>query len=171
MPRVQLIEQREHASESQLEAFDHIAATRGGRMVRPFAAMLHRPEIARAAADLGAVIRFESTLSDHDRELAIVTTAIERNCEFEWQAHRPLASAAGVSDDTLDSVAAGGSVEDATHAFIVDFVRSLCRSGRVDDETFQAVVDGLSETGAVELAALVGYYSMLAIFMNACDAC
>lgn len=171
MPRVQLIEQREHASESQLEAFDHIAATRGGRMVRPFAAMLHRPEIARAAADLGAVIRFESTLSDHDRELAIVTTAIERDCEFEWQAHRPLAAAAGVSVDTLDSVAEGGPVGKATDAFIVDFVRSLCRSGKADDEMFNAVVAGLGEAGAVELAALVGYYTMLAIFMNACEAC
>jgi hypothetical protein len=27
-------------------------------MIRPYAAMLHRPELARAAADLGAVVRF-----------------------------------------------------------------------------------------------------------------
>ncbi len=171
MPRVQLIEQRDQASGTQLEAFDHIAASRGGRMVRPYAAMLHRPEIAVAAADLGAVIRFDSILTDHDRELAIVTTAIERNCEFEWQAHRPLAEASGVSGVTLDSVAAGTSVADPADAIIVDFVRSLCRSGTIEDALFQAALAGLSEPGAVELAALVGYYSMLAIFMSACDAC
>ncbi len=171
MARVQLIEQRDQASGIQLEVFDHIAASRGGRMIRPYAAMLHRPEIARAAADLGAVIRFESTLSDHDRELAIVTTASERDCGFEWQSHQPLATAAGVSSETLDSVATGTAVLDDSDAVIVDFARSLCRSGDVDDELFRAVAARLGEPGVVELSALVGYYSMLAIFMSACDAC
>jgi hypothetical protein len=29
----------------------------------------------------------------------------------------------------------------------------------------------LGEDGTVELAAIVGYYTMLAVFMNACEAC
>ena len=91
MPRVRMIEEREDASPSQVEAFDHIAASRGGLMIRPFATMIHRPEIASAAADLGAVIRFESTLSDHDREVVICTAAIERDCPFEWESHTPIA--------------------------------------------------------------------------------
>ena len=164
MSRVQLIEQRDQASGTQLEAFDHIAATRGGRMVRPYAAMLHRPEIAIAAADLGAVIRFESTLTDHDREQIAPPS-------FREGPHRPLAAASGVSEQTLDSVAAASSVVESADAVIVDFVRSLCRSGKVDDLMFQGAVARLGEPGAVELAALVGYYSMLAIFMSACDVC
>ena len=31
MPRVRMIEEREDTSPSQVEAFDHIAASRGGR--------------------------------------------------------------------------------------------------------------------------------------------
>ena len=110
MPRVRMIEEREDTSPSQVEAFDHIAASRGGRMIRPFAAMIHRPQIARAAADLGAVIRFESTLSDHDREVVICTTAIERDCPFEWESHTPIALKAGVSGGhtPLDRGRAGG---------------------------------------------------------------
>jgi 4-carboxymuconolactone decarboxylase len=166
-----MIEEREQASASQVEVFDHIAASRGGRMIRPYAAMLHRPELARAAADLGAVIRFASTLSDHDRELAIVTTAIERNCGFEWESHRPLAAAAGVSDRTLEGVAARTGIDDGRDAQIVELVRSACRTGRVDDDTFDAVRIRFGEAGAVELAAIVGYYSMMAVFMGVCDAC
>lgn len=170
LTRVRLIEERDHASPSQLDVFDHIAASRGGRMIRPYAAMLHRPEVARAAADLGAVIRFQSTLSDHDRELAIVCTAVERDCAFEWESHRPLAVEAGVAEATLDAVADKGSVEDPDDARIVDFVRSLCRSGdtdRVSDD----VLARYDEAGLVELSALVGYYSMMAVFMKGCDAC
>jgi 4-carboxymuconolactone decarboxylase len=169
--RVALIEEREQATPSQLEVFDHIAASRGGQMIRPYAAMLHRPEIARATADLGAVIRFASTLSDHDRELVIVTTATERDCAFEWDSHRPIARAAGVSPATLEAVAGRTEVSNAADAEIVEFVRALCRSGKVEDGAFDLLLARLGEEGIVELAAVVGYYSMMAVFMSACEAC
>lgn len=168
MPRVQLIEDREQANVTQAEVFDHIVASRG-RMLRPFAAMLHRPELARAVADLGAVIRFQSTLSDHDRELAIATTAVERDCRFEWEAHRPLASAAGVSEATLEAVDSGDEVADDRDATIVEYARALTRHGKVDDGTFSAALSLFGEAGVVELTTIVGYYTMFAMFMNAVE--
>lgn len=171
LTRVQLIEEREQASSSQVDVYDHIAASRGGRMIRPFAAMLHRPELARAVADLGAVIRFQSTLSDHDREVAIVTTAVERDCAFEWESHRPLAVEAGVAEPTLVAVADGGAVSDPRDGEIVELVRQLCRVGADGGELYDAALDRYGETGLVELSVLVGYYSMMAVFMKACDAC
>lgn len=170
MPRVRMIEEREDASATQLEVFDHIAASRG-KMIRPFAAMLHRPEIARAAADLGAVIRFHSTFSDHDREVVICAAAVERDCAFEWDSHSPLARAAGVSDSTLQSIRSGSEVDDADDAVLVDFTRELCRDGRLGDPTFARARERLGEEGVVELSAIVGYYTMLAVFMNAVEAC
>jgi 4-carboxymuconolactone decarboxylase len=165
-----MIEEREGLSPSQLETFDHIVSSRG-TMIRPFAAMMHRPEIARAAADLGAVVRYESTLSDHDRELVICTTAIERNCPFEWDSHSPIARAAGVSEDTLESIRTGDAVADPGDAVLVDFARELARTGKVSDGTFEKALSALEEEGTVELAAIVGYYTMLAVFMSACDVC
>jgi len=170
MPRVRMIEERDDVSPSQLETFDHIVASRG-KMIRPFAAMLHRPEIARAAADLGAVLRYQSTLPDHDRELVICTTAIEGDCPFEWDSHYPTARAAGVSEDTLESIRAREDVSDQDDAVFVDFARELSRSGEVSDGTFETARARLGEEGTVELAALVGYYTMLAVFMNACEVC
>lgn len=171
MPRVRMIESREDTTPSQVETFDHIAASRGGQMIRPFAAMIHRPEIARAAADLGAVIRFESTLSDHDREIVICTTAIERDCPFEWESHTPIARAAGVSEATLGQIESGAAVEDGDDAVLVDLTRESCRTGKVGDANFERARDRLGEEGTVELAAIIGYYTMLAVFMNACEAC
>jgi 4-carboxymuconolactone decarboxylase len=170
MPRVPMIYEREEASAPQLETFDHIAASRG-KMIRPFAAMLHRPEIARAAADLGAVIRYQSTLSDHDRELVICTTAVERDCPFEWDSHSPIAREAGVAEATLESIRTGSEVADTDDAVLVDFVRELSRTGKVSEAGFERARDRLGEDGTVELAAIVGYYTMLAVFMNACEVC
>lgn len=170
MPRVRMIEERTDASPEQLETFDHIAASRG-TMIRPFAAMLHRPEIARAAADLGAVIRYHSTLTDHDRELVICVTAIERDCGFEWDSHSPIARAAGVAEDTLQAIRQRGEVRDEDDAALVAFVRELSRTGEVDDPTFEMMRSRLGDPGVVELSAVVGYYTMMAVFMNACEAC
>lgn len=170
MPRVRMIEKREDVSPGQLEAFDHIVASRG-TMIRPFAAMLHRPEIARAAADLGAVVRYQSTLSDHDRELVICATAFERSCDFEWESHAPIARSVGVSDATLHAIESDSPIVDGDDSVLVEFVRELSRDGRVSDSTFERARSRLDEAGTVELAALVGYYTMLAVFMNACEVC
>ena len=140
-------------------------------MIRPFAVMMHRPPLAKAAAELGAVVRFESTFGDHDRELAIVTTAFERGCDFEWQSHEPLARAAGVSDATLREIRDGAVITSPDDARIVEFVRELCSSGTVSTSRFRAIRDERGESGVVELTTIVGYYTMLALVMRACEAC
>lgn len=170
MPRVRLIEDPEGVSSQQSEVFGEIVASRG-KMLRPFAVLLHRPEIARAAADMGAVIRYEGVLSDHVRELAICTTAIERECEFEWSAHLPLAEEAGVSQRTLEAVQGRTGAAEPSDSGVVEFVRELCRTGRVSSATFDDVRTRHGDDSTVELAATVGYYTMLALVMNACEAC
>lgn len=170
MSRVPMIEQRDQAAAEQLETFDHIAASRG-KMIRPYAAMIHRPELARAAADVGAIIRYRGLLDDHDRELVIVATAMERSCAFEWDSHAPLAREAGVAETTLDEVQRGEAVSNPSDALLVEFVRQACRNNRVDDHVFQEAETRLGLEGVVELAAMIGYYSMLAVFMGACEVC
>jgi 4-carboxymuconolactone decarboxylase len=103
--------------------------------------------------------------------LVICTTAIERNCPFEWDSHSPIARAAGVSEDTLESIRTGEAVADPGDAVLVDFARELARTGKVSDGTFERALSALEEEGTVELAAIIGYYTMLAVFMNACDVC
>ena len=170
MSRVRLIEDPDGLSPEQGEVFDSIIASRG-KMLRPFAVLLHRPDLASAVADLGTVIRYQGNLSDHFRELAIFTTAIERDCEYEWSAHLPLARHAGVSEETLDAVQRRVSLEDLSDAAVVEFVRELCRTGRVSDATFDGVGKTYGEEGTVELVATVGYYTMMAFVMSAFEAC
>src|SRR5256886_16695510 len=68
--------------------FTKLARSRG-RVAGPLAALLHSPPVAGRTADLGAYIRFESTLRPADRELAVLAVARERDCRFEWAAHVP----------------------------------------------------------------------------------
>ncbi len=188
MARIPLIKTREGLSEAQRSVYDWIVESRG-EMLRPYEVLLHVPEMARPAAELGHQIRYQGSLSDHDRELAIITTAQAHGCGFEWKSHVDKARSAGVSSRTIaalqtigetglagssgssgraDShrVSGAASVDDAD-TVIVGFVQELCCNSTVSEATWHNAQEHLGLCGVVELSTLVGYYTLLAFVMNA----
>ena len=59
--RVPLVD-KTAATPAQLAVWDRIAQSRG-RVTRPFAALLHSPELARRVAETGHHVRFEGPLA------------------------------------------------------------------------------------------------------------
>lgn len=165
MSRVPLLDEREGLSEAQLAVFDWIVESRG-TMIRPYEVMLHLPAMARPAAELGHQIRYEGALSDHDRELAIIASAVANACDFEWDTHVGLARAAGVAEATIEAVRDGDSIAGPHDDAIVALVREMCATARVSDATYGAARDRLGTSGVVELSTLVGYYTLLAFVIN-----
>lgn len=172
MARIELVTERDQLqTDAQREVFDAVVASRGS-MIRPFQVLVHAPAVAGAIGNVGAAIRFGGTLSDHDRELVIITAAVINDCQFEWDSHHPIALEAGVRPETAEYLRIGGDHElDHRESVIISYVRDLCANGNVSDESFAALVDLLGTEGAVELTATVGYYTMLAYVMNVAGAC
>ncbi|HEX9855577.1 MAG TPA: carboxymuconolactone decarboxylase family protein [Acidimicrobiia bacterium] len=170
MARLPLVTNRPVPDGPQAEAFDWIVASRG-KMIRPYEVLLHVPALARPAAELGHVIRFEGTLRDHDRELAILTVAASHGCAFEWDSHVDLARSAGVREAAIGAVRSGAGSLDESERVIVDFVTELCAGAAVSDATYAAAASAIGETGVVELSALAGYYTFLSYVMGATGAC
>ncbi len=163
--RLPLLADREGLSETQLVVFDWIVESRG-TMIRPYEVMLHVPEMARPAAELGHQIRYEGALSDHDRELAIITAAVAHACGFEWDTHVGLARSAGVAEATIAAVRDREGAIKPPDDVVVGFVREMCAASRVSDAVYAAAHDRLGAAGVVELTTLVGYYTMLAFTIN-----
>ena len=171
MARVRLITDRDQdLSSEQIESFDWVVESRGS-MIRPFEVLLHSPAMARHIAELGAQVRFHSSLSDHDRELVIIAAAHIHRCTFEWDSHLPLARAAGVRDEVIEHLSDGGGSLTESESLFIGFVRELCAGSTVSAGTFDRAKALLGESGVVELSATVGYYTLLAMVMGACDAC
>ena len=171
MARVRLITDRDQdLSPEQIETFDWVVESRG-QMLRPFEVLLHSPRLARHVADLGAKVRFDSSLSDHDRELVIIAAAQINGCAFEWDSHLPLARASGVREEVIEHLLEGSGNLTDTEALLIQFVRELCSDSTVSPQTFDQAKSLLGESGVVELSATIGYYTMLAMVMGACDAC
>ena len=72
-----------------------------GRLEGPFNAMLVTPAIGAATQELGAAIRYRTSLSARQREIAILTLAVLRRSEFEWYAHERVALRAGLSRNEI----------------------------------------------------------------------
>lgn len=165
--RIPYLTDRESIPESGREHYDSIAESRG-RIVAPFAVLLNSPELAGRVAHVGAYVRFEGELSDRDRELAILTTARENECSFEWAAHVPIAEEAGVEQDEIAAIEArsdGEALDTATRELIA-FSRELLSTKRVSQATYEPVHDRLGDRGVVELVATIGYYSLIACVLN-----
>jgi 4-carboxymuconolactone decarboxylase len=140
-----------------------------GRLQGPFNAMLHAsPAVGDAVQRLGAGIRYDSSLTDRVRELAIITVAAFRRSEFEWLVHAPQASAAGVTDDMLEAIARGDAGffehdDQLVHRAVLELVdrRDLAQ------DTFEKLCILLGVRGTVDLVTLVGYYDLLALSLRA----
>ena len=103
MTNVPRIKSREDLPEEGWEAYDEIVGSRGG-VSGPFSVLLNSPEAGRRVGHLGAYIRFESSLPGEVTELAILVTAREWDCQYEWTYHEPLAREAGVREEAIAAV-------------------------------------------------------------------
>lgn len=151
--------------------FDEIAGSRGA--VRgPFAMLLHSPDVAQRIAHTGAYIRFETTLPDNLREVAILTTARFWDCKYEWTAHQRIAEGeAGVPPATVSAIASRRAPEGLTadEAIVFKYVSELLNDHRVSDHTFKTAHDKFGDKATIDLTATAGYYSMIASVLNACE--
>ncbi|WP_394930894.1 carboxymuconolactone decarboxylase family protein [uncultured Ilumatobacter sp.] len=170
MARIPLLTHREELDSERQAVFDSVVETRGS-MIRPYEVLLHTPGIAGAAAKLGHQIRYQGQLSDHDRELAIITTSQVHDCEFEWTSHVDIARSAGVAEGTITALKSGAGNIAPDDQMIVDFVRELCANSNVSDETFDEIEVAIGTSRVIELSALVGYYTFLGYAMKVAGAC
>ena len=170
MTRIDLITSREGLDDQTAAVFDWVVESRG-QMLRPFEVLLHAPALAQPVAELGHVVRYESRLEPADRELATLATGKAHGCAFVWDSHLDLARRAGVRDEAIGVLAGELGELNAREQTLVQFARSLVARSAVDDDTYNAAADLLGPSGVVELAAIIGYYTMLGYAMSVAEAC
>jgi 4-carboxymuconolactone decarboxylase len=139
-----------------------------GSLEGPFNAFLYQPAIGSALEGLGAAIRYRTSLSAREREIAILLTAHHRESEFEIYAHEAIAVTVGMTEDEVNALRHLdiGSFTDDREGLIARTVISLLQNADLTDAEYTAAVESLGTSQVVELTALVGHYSTLAMQMN-----
>jgi 4-carboxymuconolactone decarboxylase len=139
MARVPLVQEADMTPQQRrvLDAMRH--GRRKSAPVGPLAIAMHRPELAEAWSGLGLVLRFDSTFAPRLREFTILLTGRYWDCQFEW------------ADEQL----------------IHDYAMELLDTHFVGEALYNRVRDMFGVSGVVELTALIGYYAMVALTLNA----
>ena len=172
---------RDGLDPEQRELFDQIAsgerASRNpnvsrvgpdGALEGPFNAMLRSARLGLALQEVGAQVRFHSSLSDRCRELAILIVATAEQSTYERYVHEQVGRSAGLTDDEMAAVRTGADpgLGDPVERAVLATVWALANHRDLDDTEFREAVGVLGERATYELLALVGYYQLLALSLR-----
>jgi 4-carboxymuconolactone decarboxylase len=169
MPRISL-PAPETMSPQQRSVYDKVVSGRRGKVQGPLRAALHNPELADRWQALGELLRYQTSLPPRLSELAILITGRACRSPFEWYAHRAEAEKAGLEAPIIDAALHGALPPDSLaddDAAVWRFAVELNRFNSVSDAAYAAALARFGERGVVELTALVGYYTMVAMTLNA----
>jgi 4-carboxymuconolactone decarboxylase len=135
-----------------------------GGLEGPFNAFLLQPRLGLALQAVGSAVRYETTLSDRAREVAILVVAAVRDSTFERHAHEAVGRHVGLTETELESIGAGRYDELPTdERLVAALTRELLDAGDLGDESYDEAVDSLGLPQLFELLTLVGYYDTLAL--------
>ena len=153
---------------AQREVAAEISAGPRGEVRGPFIALIHNAELARRMQALGEHLRWRNKLPLPLLELAVLFTARRWNCQHEWYMHEKLARKAGLAPGIFEAIAAGQEPQgmSADEALVYKACQQAQQSGRLDDATFAALRARFGLDGTLDLLALNGYYSMMAMILN-----
>src|SRR5580700_9315787 len=104
---------RDQLSPDAQTVWDAIVGTRGsqlltaeGGLAGPFNAFVHAPDVGRGLTDLGATLRFGTSIERRLSEVAIITVGARWQAEVEWTVHAvasQLAQTGHVAADAYDA--------------------------------------------------------------------
>jgi len=155
-------------SDSQKEVYKKIISGKRGTIVGPLRVVLHSPELADKWQAFGEFVRYNTQLDPSISELAIITTARYWDCQVEWMIHSRIASEVGLEGDIIESIRTY-NVPDfkiPLQAAVYEFARESLAFGQVSEADYTILLELLGNDGIVELSAVVGYYTMVAMTLN-----
>jgi 4-carboxymuconolactone decarboxylase len=159
---------REKLDREGQSAWDHVMGNRG-HIGGPFTVLVHSPELGKRVSDVGAYIRFESGLDKALRTIAVMMTAREFNCRFEWAGWTKQGREAGVPERIIEAILDKRMPDNLTpdQELVMTFgTQILSAKHRVEKDTYEAAIKRFGLKGTIDLAMTFGYFAMLTFTLN-----
>jgi 4-carboxymuconolactone decarboxylase len=170
---------------AQKEVYDRINATFGkwsddihfqsktddGRLIGPFNPILYSPGISSSFLDLHDAEEKHTSLNERVRQVVILSVGSVWKSDYELYAHSAAAQKAGISQDAIRTLAAGGQPDDLIEPEKVAhrYARQFSAEHRVDADLYSAAVQAFGERGVVDLTYLIGIYHITCGLLNSFD--
>lgn len=142
---------------------------RDGQPLNIFSTMARHPRLLKRFNVLGGFFLTRGELPARERELAILRVAWRTQSEYEFGQHVLIGTEAGLHEGEIWQVTQPelpGPWAESDIA-LLRFTDALVQSSAVDDTTWDAMAAWLDERQLMELVCLIGFYGMVAGFLNA----
>lgn len=170
MPRIPFIDP-EHLTPAQKKIYDEVIAGPRKRIEGPLLVALHNPDLADPWQKLGAELRYHTVFPPRLSEIAILATAQRWRCKLEWHLHERVAREIGMPLALIEQIRVGRRPTEASaeELAVYDFATEQQDLRAVSAETYGKVLARWGARGTVELVALIGYYTLVAMTLNSHD--
>jgi 4-carboxymuconolactone decarboxylase len=133
-----------------------------------FATLAHHPRLLKRFNVLGGMFLAHGELPARERELVVLRTAWRAGSEYEWGQHVVIGARAGVTEAEMQALTRPLAEGDwsSGDTVLLTFADEVLDRVDVSDETWGATCRSLSRAQIIELTMLVGFYRMVAGFLN-----
>jgi 4-carboxymuconolactone decarboxylase len=128
--------------------------------------MAHHPRLLRRFASFAGLFLLKCELPLRDREFLTLRATYRTGAEYYFGHHVLMAEAAGIPAEVLREITSPHGSFDEADALLITIADELLDNGVLGDATWNAVRDRYSESQAMELILLPGFYRMVAGFVN-----
>lgn len=149
-----------------------IAGPRGGVVRGPFALWLRIPALADRANQLGNALRLEGKLDKRVFEVVILVVARHWSAQYEWFAHAQAAESVGVSTAVIEAIRqrAAPASPQADEQLAWALTLELNEQKHLSQASHAKGQAMFGTEGMIELVTVAGFYTMVAMMINAFDA-
>ena len=157
-------------SAEQRKIFDEIKRVRG-RVRGPFALWLRNAELGEGVFKLQDLFAARVKLERRLVQLMILVAARFAGAQYAWYIHEPHARQHGIAADIVEAIrerrTPNFTKED--ERLVYDITLELNTTCTLSEATFNRGMELFDEQRLVELVSAVGFYSMVAMTLNAFD--
>ena len=147
------------------------STTADGRLIGPFNPILYSPGISSSFLDLHDAEEKYTSLDERVRQVVILSVGAVWKSDYELYAHSAAARKAGISENAIRTLTAGGLPDDLSEQEKIAqrYAREFSAKHRVDTDLYSAAVHAFGEHGVVDLTYLIGIYHITCGLLNSFD--
>ena len=148
----------------QQDAYRSLIESRG-RLPGPNKIWVHNPKLAKVMGPLGAHFRTGYSLSEREREIAVVVINSKWHSIYPTNAHERAAKAAGLPADKVEAMLSGlpTSFDDEREQIVYEMAVCLSESRWVSKGLYERAVKALDHVGITDVICLMGFYTSVSM--------
>lgn len=162
----------EPGSRPELAGLEATITAQRGRVSPLYQVLLNSPPMAQGWERMLTAVRRHNTLPEAVRELVIVRVAVLNRARFEYDAHVPIALAAGATQAQVDALAEPGRIGPGlseAEQVLIRLTDTMTRDIEVPAALYDEVRRHYDERQVVDAMVTIGAYNMVSRFLVALE--